>query len=111
MVDESLKKKGNRVNLSKTMIVYKVFNMREEEKSVRRGCRYLMLSNHNKSFIVFLLLCLALFLSLYHYILFFTAISRIFFSSFSSKRRHTRSLCDWSSDVCSSDLKHKTAYV
>src|SRR5260221_7534268 len=22
---------------------------------------------------------------------------------FSSKRRHTRSLCDWSSDVCSSD--------
>src|SRR5260221_12428485 len=28
----------------------------------------------------------------------------IFF--FSSRRRHTRSLCDWSSDVCSSDL-HK----
>src|SRR5947207_14780094 len=26
----------------------------------------------------------------------------IFF--FSSRRRHTRSLCDWSSDVCSSDL-------
>src|SRR5438132_9625761 len=28
------------------------------------------------------------------------------FSSFffSSRRRHTRSLCDWSSDVCSSDL-------
>src|SRR5438132_11471989 len=24
---------------------------------------------------------------------------------FSSRRRHTRSLCDWSSDVCSSDLK------
>src|SRR5260221_75408 len=24
--------------------------------------------------------------------------------SFSSRRRHTRSLCDWSSDVCSSDL-------
>src|SRR5947207_7012744 len=23
---------------------------------------------------------------------------------FSSRRRHTRSLCDWSSDVCSSDL-------
>src|SRR5260221_6981334 len=23
--------------------------------------------------------------------------------SFSSRRRHTRSLCDWSSDVCSSD--------
>src|SRR5438034_9268115 len=28
--------------------------------------------------------------------------SHIFF--FSSRRRHTRSLCDWSSDVCSSDL-------
>src|SRR5438034_10387339 len=28
---------------------------------------------------------------------------RIFFF-FSSRRRHTRSLCDWSSDVCSSDL-------
>ena len=23
---------------------------------------------------------------------------------FSSRRRHTRSVCDWSSDVCSSDL-------
>src|SRR5260221_1629167 len=27
---------------------------------------------------------------------------------FSSRRRHTRSLCDWSSDVCSSDLKQKS---
>ena len=26
---------------------------------------------------------------------------------FSSRRRHTRSLCDWSSDVCSSDLIRK----
>src|SRR5437588_3329155 len=26
---------------------------------------------------------------------------------FSSRRRHTRSLCDWSSDVCSSDLARK----
>ena len=26
---------------------------------------------------------------------------------FSSRRRHTRSLCDWSSDVCSSDLTIK----
>src|SRR5260221_8304813 len=31
-----------------------------------------------------------------------TCFSSIFF--FSSRRRHTRSLCDWSSDVCSSDL-------
>src|SRR5437588_7842737 len=27
---------------------------------------------------------------------------------FSSRRRHTRSLCDWSSDVCSSDLDLRT---
>src|SRR5260221_7123143 len=30
------------------------------------------------------------------------ALSDVFFSS---RRRHTRSLCDWSSDVCSSDLQ------
>src|SRR5260221_8599841 len=29
----------------------------------------------------------------------------LLFFFFSSRRRHTRSLCDWSSDVCSSDLK------
>src|SRR5947207_4536194 len=31
-----------------------------------------------------------------------TLLPLLFF--FSSRRRHTRSLCDWSSDVCSSDL-------
>src|SRR5437588_7949232 len=30
--------------------------------------------------------------------------SRCLFFFFSSRGRHTRSLCDWSSDVCSSDL-------
>src|SRR2546427_7336532 len=30
---------------------------------------------------------------------------RFFFFFFSSRRRHTRFDCDWSSDVCSSDLK------
>src|SRR5260221_7712015 len=30
---------------------------------------------------------------------------------FSSRRRHTRSLCDWSSDVCSSDLLFPSARV
>src|SRR5436190_6397147 len=34
---------------------------------------------------------------------FIFTISFLFF--FSSRRRHTRSLCDWSSDVCSSDLE------
>src|SRR2546430_13395200 len=29
------------------------------------------------------------------------------FFSFSSRRRHTRFDCDWSSDVCSSDLRHR----
>src|SRR5438034_7798936 len=32
------------------------------------------------------------------------------FFFFSSRRRHTRSLCDWSSDVCSSDLFRCTAF-
>src|SRR6266496_6007501 len=31
--------------------------------------------------------------------------SRHYFFFFSSRRRHTRSLRDWSSDVCSSDLE------
>src|SRR5260370_1846709 len=31
-------------------------------------------------------------------------IPRVFFFFFSSRRRHTRFKCDWSSDVCSSDL-------
>src|SRR5438034_11423010 len=35
-------------------------------------------------------------------------ISLIFF--FSSRRRHTRSLCDWSSDVCSSDLRQRVRH-
>src|SRR5215204_6977660 len=29
----------------------------------------------------------------------------VLFFFFSSRRRHTSSLCDWSSDVCSSDLR------
>src|SRR5260221_643743 len=33
---------------------------------------------------------------------------KVFF--FSSRRRHTRSLCDWSSDVCFFFFKQKTAY-
>src|SRR5438132_6787943 len=33
----------------------------------------------------------------------------VLFFFFSSRRRHTRSLCDWSSDVCSSDLGKTTA--
>src|SRR5205085_7374054 len=36
---------------------------------------------------------------LFYYFLFY-----FFFFFFSSRRRHTRFDCDWSSDVCSSDL-------
>src|SRR5258705_27259 len=32
-------------------------------------------------------------------------LSYLFFFFFSSRRRHTRCLSDWSSDVCSSDLR------
>src|SRR5207237_6124061 len=35
---------------------------------------------------------------------FFLALYLVFFFFFSSRRRHTRFKCDWSSDVCSSDL-------
>src|SRR5207237_7670899 len=33
----------------------------------------------------------------------------VFFFFFSSRRRHTRFKCDWSSDVCSSDLPRPTS--
>src|SRR5438132_13277462 len=33
------------------------------------------------------------------------------FFFFSSRRRHTRSLCDWSSDVCSSDVELGVAEI
>src|SRR5690242_20830981 len=35
----------------------------------------------------------------------------LIFFFFSSRRRHTRSTCDWSSDVCSSDLLAGAAHV
>src|ERR687894_1099577 len=38
----------------------------------------------------------------------FTPAVKIFF--FSSRRRHTISLCDWSSDVCSSDLDSSAGF-
>src|SRR2546430_5283982 len=35
----------------------------------------------------------------------------VFFFFFSSRRRHTRFDCDWSSDVCSSDLLNGGAFL
>src|SRR5207237_5165614 len=37
------------------------------------------------------------------FVIYYLVLSFFFF--FSSRRRHTRFKCDWSSDVCSSDLK------
>src|SRR5689334_24402799 len=48
--------------------------------------------------LVFFYCSLLFFFVLFVYIFFF------FFFFFSSRRRHTRWNCDWSSDVCSSDL-------
>src|SRR5260370_10407175 len=36
-----------------------------------------------------------------------TRLTSCIFFFFSSRRRHTRFKCDWSSDVCSSDLRFK----
>src|SRR5689334_23986376 len=41
---------------------------------------------------------------LFFFFFFFVLIFFFFFFFFSSRRRHTRWNCDWSSDVCSSDL-------
>src|SRR2546430_4376458 len=38
-----------------------------------------------------------------------TPIVSFYFFFFSSRRRHTRFDCDWSSDVCSSDLPQRSA--
>src|SRR6185369_14096797 len=39
-----------------------------------------------------------------HFFISYSRGSQYFFFFFSSRRRHTRFKCDWSSDVCSSDL-------
>src|SRR5689334_23423290 len=51
-------------------------------------------------------LLLGLYLLFFRFFFFFHFIFCIFFFFFffSSRRRHTRWNCDWSSDVCSSDL-------
>src|SRR5436189_3499786 len=49
--------------------------------------------------------CLTLFFSFFFFFLFiFMMCLSFFFFFFSSRRRHTRYIGDWSSDVCSSDL-------
>src|SRR5688572_32576153 len=53
------------------------------------------------SFLFFLFFFTSLFFFFFFCCIFF------FFFFFSSRRRHTRFDCDWSSDVCSSDLRRR----
>src|SRR5690242_21139108 len=46
---------------------------------------------------------------LYFFVIFIIMVLCFFF--FSSRRRHTRLTCDWSSDVCSSDLRGRGCVV
>src|SRR5690349_22368455 len=48
--------------------------------------------------------CSLFFFLFFFFFLFVFLLFLFFFFFFSSRRRHTRSLRDWSSDVCSSDL-------
>src|SRR5689334_4650665 len=59
--------------------------------------------------IIFLALSMLLYLIIFLFLIFlFFFFLFLFFFFFSSRRRHTRWNCDWSSDVCSSDLSDKT---
>src|SRR6266568_3163895 len=46
----------------------------------------------------------------FYFFFFFGSIGSLFLFFFSSRRRHTRWNCDWSSDVCSSDLEQFEGY-
>src|SRR5690242_20803114 len=63
-------------------------------------------------FVIFLLAIL-LFVSSFYFLffLFFIILLFFFFFFFSSRRRHTRLTCDWSSDVCSSDLAESASFA
>src|SRR5438270_6387168 len=45
---------------------------------------------------------------MFFFCFFFIFFFFVFFFFFSSRRRHTRFDCDWSSDVCSSDLEKQS---
>src|SRR5688572_31469574 len=50
------------------------------------------------------LFCVRLSFACFFFFFFFFVCFLFFYFFFSSRRRHTRFDCDWSSDVCSSDL-------
>src|SRR5438874_8987884 len=67
----------------------------------------LCISRYKLHHIIFLLVFAYYLIFLrYHFFLCLDIFS-LFFFFFSSRRRHTRSLRDWSSDVCSSDLRKR----
>src|SRR5690242_20828498 len=55
-------------------------------------------------FIVFIVFIIHVYCFFTFFFFFFFIFIFFFFFFFSSRRRHTRLTCDWSSDVCSSDL-------
>src|SRR5690349_23627280 len=55
-------------------------------------------------FLLFLNVVVSFSLDVFSFIFYLLVSVFFFFFFFSSRRRHTRSLRDWSSDVCSSDL-------
>src|SRR5690349_16154422 len=63
------------------------------------------------SFFSFILFFFIFFFFFFFFSFFFFFLFFFFFFFFSSRRRHTRSLRDWSSDVCSSDLPPVSAMV
>src|SRR5689334_23941072 len=64
----------------------------------------------NLLIVLFFLYCFFFYFLLFFFFFFFVLFFCIFFFFFfSSRRRHTRWNCDWSSDVCSSDLVRPTA--
>src|SRR5690349_23930325 len=65
---------------------------------------HIRLSYYTSYVILYLHFFFSYFFYLFFFFFFFLVIFFFFFFFFSSRRRHTRSLRDWSSDVCSSDL-------
>src|SRR5690242_20931538 len=65
---------------------------------------FICASCFSNSFFVIYLYFFVFYLFLFFFFFFMFLIFFFFFFFFSSRRRHTRLTCDWSSDVCSSDL-------
>src|SRR2546430_6811024 len=81
--------------MSTTVCHYYIIHLHLQSHSIRLT---LIVSQCNDySFVLTLALSYLFYISIYYILFFF----------FSSRRRHTRFDCDWSSDVCSSDLDRR----